>query len=383
MQINDNNMVTMYIIEKISKLDSKIRPLVNNTIPFPINTFIYSYARKYFINLFARTSIKPIFIPSEFNVKLWDITFNCSIFNAAGMFKKGEGYYTCANMGAGAYIAGTTTFTKRKGNNQKCIKHPFMAYPSSKSSSNWLGLPNPCHSYVANEIMKIEKIKQCPLGISVSEDPNTNDEMQKIKEVVEGIKLYDKAGVDFVEVNLSCPNVEHHKHTNCAIDIGMVDKLNYLADNFIKVSNRNIPLIVKYSNDISKEELFAVIDILIDLGFDGINIGNTSTKYEQYLPFIHPKDIYNYNKFTSTFGGGLSGEILKENSLFLCKLATEYINTKILSKEFNVIRTGGISSSEDIIASKNAGIKLNQWFSGFFEMFSKKGFDVYKGVFCI
>jgi dihydroorotate dehydrogenase len=368
----------MYIVEKISKLDSKYRHLINNLLPFPINSFFYSNARKLFIHLLDRTSIAPICIPDEFNVKLWDITFNCSVFNAAGMFKKGEGYYTCAKMGAGAYISGTTTYTKRKGNKKIGIKHPFIAYPNSKASSNWLGLPNPSHSYVANEIMKIEKINNCPVGVSVSENPDTTDEMQKIIEVVDGIKLYDKAGVDFIEINLSCPNVEHHKHSNCVIDIGMVNKLNYLSDNFLKVRNRNLPLIVKYSNDINEDELFAAIDILIDLGFDGINIGNTSIKYENYLPSIHPKDIHNYKRFTSTFGGGLSGEILKENSLYLSKIAVEHINKKSINREFNVIRTGGISTASDIIASKNAGVKLNQWFAGFFEMFSKNGFNVYK-----
>jgi dihydroorotate dehydrogenase len=364
----------MYIIEEISKLDSKCRPLINNLLPFPINSFVYSNARKWFINLFNRTNINPIYISDEFNVKLWDITFNCPIFNAAGMFKKGEGYYTCAKMGAGAYIAGTTTSTKRQGNKKKGIKHPFMPYPNSKSSSNWLGLPNPGHLFVANEITKIEKIKKCPIGISISENPDTMD----IKEVVEGMKLYDKAGVDFIEINLSCPNVQYNKHTSQIIDIKTADKLNYLSNNFLRNRNRNIPLIVKYSNDINENELFAAIDILIDLQFDGINIGNTSTKYENYLPLIHPKDIHNYNRFTATFNGGLSGEILKENSLSLSKLAINYVNSKSLSKGFNVIRTGGISSAEDIVVSKKAGIKLNQWFAGFFEMFSKNGFNLYK-----
>ena len=361
----------MHIIEKTAKIDAKYRKLISNLLPFPVNSFFYSNARKLFINLLDKTNIASISIPDEFNVKLWDITFNCSIFNAAGMFKKGEGYYTCAKMGAGAYIAGTTTSAKRNGNKKNGVKHPFMPYPNSKASSNWLGLPNPGHLFVANKISKIEKIKKCPIGVSISENPDTDDEMQKIKEVVEGIKMYDKAGADFIEINLSCPNVKHNSSDS-------INKLVYLSDNFLKVRNRNLPLIAKYSNDINEDELFAAIDILIDLGFDGINIGNTSTKYENYFPLIHPKDIHNYKKFTSVFGGGLSGEILKENSLHLSKTAVEYINKKNIKKEFNVIRTGGISSAADIIASKQSGIKLNQWFSGFFEMFSKNGFKVYK-----
>jgi hypothetical protein len=198
-----------YILEAISKLDFRLRPIINNIVPFPINSYFYSNARKLFICLFANTNITPINIPNDANIKLWDINFNCPIFNAAGMFKKGEGYYVCAAMGAGAYIAGTTTYTQRNGNKKKGIKHPFMSYPYSKASSNWMGLPNQGHHFVANQISKIQKIKNCPIGISISESPETTDEMEKIKEVVEGIKLYEKANVDFIELNLSCPNVLH------------------------------------------------------------------------------------------------------------------------------------------------------------------------------
>jgi len=368
-----------HLIEKLAKLDANIRPILNNNIPFPINSFFYSNARKLFIYLFANTKITPISIPNT-PLKLWDIRFNCPIFNAAGMFKKGEGYYTCANMGAGAYIAGTTTYTKRNGNKKNGLKHPFMPYPYSRASSNWMGLPNPGYFYIANKISKIQKNKNCPIGISIAEDTGITNEIQKIKDIIGGIKLFEKAGVDFIELNLSCPNVSHDSHSTCIIDDITLDKLTYLSDHFLKKRNRNLPLIVKYSNDITAEELFTVLDILIDLGFDGINIGNTSTKYEYYFSSIKPEDINNYNRFTQFFGGGLSGDILKKNSLSLSKIAVEYINKINVSKEFNVIRTGGISSTEDIIASQQANIQLNQWFTGFFEMFCKYGFNSYKEI---
>ena len=367
-------------IERLAKIDAKYRPIINK-FPFPINSFFYSNARKIFVNLFSNAKINPIVIPDDFKIKLWDLDFNCGIFNAAGMFKRGEGYNVCAKMGAGGYIAGTTTFAKRIGNKKNGITHPFLPYSNSKSSSNWMGLPNPGHHFVANEISKIEKIKNCPIGISLSESPDIADGVRKIKEVVEGIKLYEKAGVDFIELNFSCPNVDNNQHNACVLDVETAEKLNYLSENFLKKRNRNLPVIAKYSNDITAKELFATIDVLVDLEFDGINIGNTSTKYDHYRSAIHSKDLHNYDKFTQTFGGGLSGEILKENSLHLCKLAAEYIDKKGVRKEFNVIRTGGISNSADIIASKNSGVKLNQWFAGFFEMFSMHGFNLYREIF--
>jgi dihydroorotate dehydrogenase len=370
-----------YIVEGLAKLDAQFRSVISNVVPFPVNSYFYSNARKLFIKLLTSTKINPISIPEHSHIKLWNIDFTCPIFNAAGMFKNGEGYYTCAKMGAGAYLAGTTTYTARTGNKKYGMKHPFIPYPYSKAYSNWMGLPNYGHSHVANKISKIQKFKNCAIGISIAENPVPKNELKTIKEVIEGIKLYEKAGVDFIEVNLSCPNVIHNTCSNSnVIDTATIDKLTYLSRNFLKQRNRNLPLLVKYSNDITDEELFAVIEILIDLGFDGINIGNTSTKYEHYLRSIHTKDISNYKKFTQTFGGGLSGKILKENSLHISKLAVEYINKKNINQEFNVIRTGGIETAEDIINSKNAGIKLNQWFSGFFDMFCRYGFNTYREI---
>lgn len=284
------------------------------------------------------------------------------------MFKNAEGYNTVSNMGAGAFLAGTTTFYKRAGNKKLGIKHPFIPYSNSFSSSNWMGLPNAGHQATAKIISNIPKVKLCPIGASLAESPETLDEIEKTKELIEGMIMYDKAGVDFIELNFSCPNVVQHSPADkmsltkakCDIDKTTVTKLSLLADKFLSKRQRNLPVIVKYSNDISPTELLQIIDLLIEMKFDGINIGNTSTKYEQHFTAIHPKDANIYHDFTTLFGGGLSGNVLTDNSLILCRLATQHIKSKALSQEFHCIRTGGISCKEDIIASQNAEIALNQ-----------------------
>jgi hypothetical protein len=49
--------------------------------------------------------------------------------------------------------------------------------------------------------------------------------------------------------------------------------------------------------------------------------------------------------------------------------------------EFHVIRTGGISSADDILLSEKSGISLNQWFTGYFEGFAAKGHRLYQMIF--
>jgi len=217
-----------------------------------------------------------------------------------------------------------------------------------------MGLPNLGHAAVAKKISQIQKINKCPIGASIAEDPNTIDEIKRIDEVIEGIILYEKAGADFIEINFSCPNVtEHHTKSDN-------NSIHLIYEKYIKKRSNFIPIIAKYSNDIQPDTITNTIDLLIDSGFSGINLGNTSTKYDQYLPLIDKKDTNNYHTFTKTFGGGLSGDILKQNSLSICTLASKYIKTKTLSKEFHCIRTGGISTKNDIISSQNEGIPINQ-----------------------
>ena len=125
------------------------------------------------------------------------------------------------------------------------------------------------------------------------------------------------------------------------------------------------------------------MDIIIELGFDGINFGNTSTDYLYCKNKLNPNDIKNFDYFVKNFGGGVSGYPLKEKSLLLASEAAIYINSKNLSKEFHVIRTGGIENINDLNESEKSGISLNQWFTGYFEAFSKYGHNLYNELFKI
>ncbi len=322
---------------------------------------------------------KPVKIAESKRRRLWDIEFNGCLFNAAGMFKNGGGYYICAAQGAAAYLAGTSTFNARTGNIKNKITHPFLPFPESHSALNWMGLPNDGHRVIAKRLSEIEKQRGCPVGVSIAADPEGN-EMESLKGVIEGLMIYDKAGVDFIELNESCPNVPHH---NDNADENFIKRLEYINKNYIKVKKRNIPVIVKFSVDINTVTLIKILDILIDLDFDGINIGNTSTDYGTNKAMIHSNEVEHYEYFINEYGGGVSGLPLKEKSLNLAATAIEYISTRNVPKEFHIIRTGGIETQADIVESRNAGILLNQWFTGYFEAFSQYGHKLYEKICCL
>jgi len=70
--------------------------------------------------------------------------------------------------------------------------------------------------------------------------------------------------------------------------------------------------------------------------------------YNYYSQFLKGREKQNFQYFTQKFGGGFSGELLKSRSLELCKIANHTLTQLNTKDEFIVIRTGGISTKEDI-----------------------------------
>ncbi|MDA3844334.1 MAG: hypothetical protein PF588_08220 [Candidatus Kapabacteria bacterium] len=365
--------------ELLSRIDSKFRPMMVQFLPANFYSYLYSNGRKSFINMLASEIPQNVIVPTRHSKILWDIEFQSNLFNAAGMFKKGEAYYTVAAQGAGAYLAGTTTARYRRGNEKKGILHPFASYPQSAAALNWMGLPNEGHEVVAKRISGLDKQAGCPIGVSIGSSPEDTG-LTALNGVLDGFRLYDKAGADFIELNESCPNVvhEHDNNSEGGLDSMLVERLEFISENFLSIRDRNLPVILKISTDTEKELIPLLINKLSELEFDGINIGNTSTDYESARTMIAPNEMKTFDYFTKTFGGGLSGRPLKKKSLELSALASEYISQSNIGREFHVIRTGGVENAGDLSRSEKAGVALNQWFTGYFDAFSLRGHKLYE-----
>ncbi|MDC1068377.1 hypothetical protein OAQ99_04385 [Candidatus Kapabacteria bacterium] len=364
-------------IEKLSKYESKIRPFINR-IGLSKTISFYSNQKKKFIKNFAddHFHFDPVMFDSK-SVILWDIKFNLPIFNAAGMFKHAESYYTVAKQGAGAWLSGTSTGLARAGNFKDGILHPFLPFPKSESAINWMGLPNQGHLSNAKRISKINKIANCPIGASLSYDSGI-DNLEAMDLMIEGLIAFSKAGVDFIEINESCPNVEEgHSLSNDSLDPSLIQRIETLNDRYLKTTTNKIPVIIKLSNDTDPELIQPVIDLLINNNFAGINLGNTSSKYQQRRELFNEKEAKQLDYFSSKFGGGISGNPVKNDSFNLSALAARYVDKKHLQTEFNIIRTGGITNAADINASRKENVKLFQWYTGYFSNFSKFGHNLY------
>lgn len=368
----------MSIIELLAKSEFALRT-ASSLLPPSLVVRAFTAGRNIFLPRFANDVPKRTYVPPpDQSVTAWGLHFRMPIWNAAGMFKKGYGYDMVAAQGAGAFVAGTTTSRARNGNVIRGIAWPSTQYPHSHSASNWMGLPNEGHAVVAARLRKVVTVPGCPLGASVSAEPGL-DAAQALPELIDGMQRYADAGVDYIELNESCPNVPGHGG-HAVLDEDLLRRLDVVASSFLATRTRRLPVVVKLSTDTSLDQLPALMQALVERSFDGVILGNTSIRYKALRELVHADDRKLYDYFTSTYGGGISGALLRTTSLESCSAAVRALADMRPKQEFHVIRCGGVASADDIAASAHAGVVLNQWYVGYFESFAARGHDVYRDI---
>lgn len=360
----------MTTAELLARLDARCRPFLVRWLPPRWSVAFYSWARQVGIRMIATSSSPELYAPPPTATRvLWGVRFRSPLFNAAGIFKHGEGYLLAYQQGAGAYLAGTTTAFPRLGNVRRGIAQPFLPYPRSGAASNWLGLPNPGHHAVAARIARLPRYDGFPIGASVALDPG-DDSTAALERLVEGMNRYADAGVDFFELNESCPNTGDDRRGMESL----IERLDYVAERFVRPAAK--PVVVKVSVDTDSTVIERFVLVLGHLGFAGITIGNTSTDYQQHRVAIAAPERRSYDYFVRTFGGGISGAPLRSSVLRLVEAARSAAAQ--LPAEFHIVAVGGIAGAEHLRAVLDAGASLAEWYTGYFERFAADGHALYR-----
>ncbi len=368
------------IAEEVAKLDYNfLRPAISK-MPSWISANFYSRGREIFLDyLLPNENFSgKAKISNEFSRTFWSMDFGNALGNAAGIFKDADKrlYDLTYRMGQGFFLGGTGTLFPRICNSKNFINHPFMPYNNSGAASNWLGLPGKGDFYNSKKVSEWKKHDGFPLGWSVMGNPGLEEGL-KLKSLVKSMNLYYSAGADFLEINESCPNTNEELSQSS----GLIERLSYVEKNFLNKRKRNFPVVVKFSNDTEIGVVSDLVKILCEKGFDGVNFGNTSTNYSLIRKTISEIDLKNFDYFTKSFGGGVSGKPLKKTSLDLCTEAVKAVECLKPSQEFPVIRTGGIEGIGDVELSGKQGIQLNEWYTGFLKAYAKNGNRVYQEMF--
>jgi dihydroorotate dehydrogenase len=155
---------------------------------------------------------------------------------------------------------------------------------------------------------------------------------------------------DYLVVNVSSPNTPGLR------DLQAVDKLRPLLTAVRRqadaVTSGHLPLLVKIAPDLTDDDVFAVADLAVDLGLDGIVATNTTIRRDGLRSA--PAEV------ETAGAGGLSGAPLKARALEVLRLLRGRVGP-----ELAIIAVGGIEDAADARARLDAGATLLQAYTAF------------------
>lgn len=361
--------------ETLAHWEARLRPLLV-ALPAPLAVALYSAGRRRFLARLTAERPAPRLPPPELARTLWGLPFRSPLGNAAGMFKNGLGYELAVDQGAGYFLAGTSTPEPRAGNRGRWARQPFAPYPRSGAASNWLGLPNDGDEAVAARLARLTPVPGVPIGASLAACPRLAGDAGT-DSLLAGLAAYDRAGVAFVEINESCPNTAEGRPQ----ESDLARRLERISEAFLRRRRRRLPVVVKFSVDTEPEQVPELVDLLADLGFDGVDFGNTSTAYAALAGELAPAERRLFAHFTARYGGGVSGRPLAARSLELVRRAAGHLAERPPAHEMHVVRTGGVDSAAEVAAGQAAGAALCGWYTGYFEAFARHGHGLYVALY--
>ncbi len=189
---------------------------------------------------------------------------------------------------------------------------------------------------VSSEIKKLGL-----LGINIGPNKDSSD---RLNDYLIGLKtFYDDA--DYITINISSPNTENLRTFHEG------DKLQDLLKSIMeekKNLNSNIPIAVKVSPDISKDQVSQISEILLECEIKAIIVSNTSEANRDKL-----SNIQRHQK------GGLSGKPIEKKSNILIN---EFY--KLLKGKIKIIGVGGVDSGQSAYDKFVAGADFVQLYTG-------------------
>jgi len=281
------------------------------------------------------------------SVDRFGISFPNPVGLAAGFDKNGIALDGLAAIGFGFIEAGTVTMHPQPGNPRPRL----FRLPEDRALINRAGFNNEGAAAFAKRLAK--RKPNCVLGVSIGKSKIASLD-QATEDYLSSFELIYRVA-DYVAINVSSPNTSQLR------ELQQADQLSSLL---IAVQKRNrelqqvhqrprpIPLLVKLSPDMSREQLEMSVDVLVRLKIDGIIATNTTTSRD---------DLSTPGARVAAVGeGGLSGAPLRAKSTQTIKDVYQLTKGRI-----PIIGVGGIFTAEDAWEKIAAGASLVQLYTGF------------------
>jgi len=198
--------------------------------------------------------------------------------------------------------------------------------------------------------------KQFPIGVSIMGHPAKSGP-EKLEGVLECVRRSIPLA-DFIEINESCPNV---KHASTSDELAArLKEITKVRDDLAKQTGRRVPILVKVA-DVG--DASTTVRLMSKSGIDGLISVNTQRDYDSFELPVGDRKLLEF--YTEKYGGGLSGQPIKQRALDQVSAVVAAVRAQKLGSKFTVIHVGGIGSAQDVQSSRGTGAQLRQWYTGY------------------
>jgi len=284
-------------------------------------------------------------------VELFGLKFPNRVGLAAGMDKDGEFCRTIEALGFGHSEVGTVTPEGQPGNPRpRLFRYPEYGALVNRMGFNNHGADKMCQA-LSKRYPKGER--GIPVGVNIGKAKTTPLDRAVEDYLACFLKLAEQA--DYFTVNISSPNTQGLR--DLQTESYLRELLQAIREenrsHAKKLGRKAHPLLLKIAPDLSFKEIDVILEVLLDLEFDGIIATNSTIQRPEGFP----------DRET----GGLSG------GAFLRKRSTDVINYiyRATSGKLPIIGVGGIDSPEAAGEKLDAGASMVQIYTGW----------VYRGPF--
>ncbi|WP_276273708.1 quinone-dependent dihydroorotate dehydrogenase [Haloarcula litorea] len=257
-------------------------------------------------------------------------TFDNPVGVAAGFDKNATVPSALAALGFGFAEVGGVTAEPQTGN----ARPRMFRLREDEGIVNRMGLNNDGAAVVGERLAAADPPFPVGVNIAKTEHVDTAGAPADYRETYERVA----AGGDFFVVNVSCPNSEGFEELQNRDAMAAI--LGELQD------AGAAPLLVKLSPDLPAPAVEDALDLVTELGLDGVVATNTTTD--------RPEGLRSPN---ASERGGLSGKPIERRATEMVRFVAERVDVP-------VVGVGGVFTAEDAYRKIRAGASLVQLYTG-------------------
>ncbi|PIR33696.1 MAG: dihydroorotate dehydrogenase (quinone) [Alphaproteobacteria bacterium CG11_big_fil_rev_8_21_14_0_20_44_7] len=262
------------------------------------------------------------------------LKFKNPIGMAAGFDKNAQAIEGLFNLGFGFVEVGTVTPKPQSGN----PKPRIFRLSRDKAIINRLGFNNLGIDAFLKNVKSANKTGI--LGINIGANKDTENFIEDYEKLIPKICKY----ADYITINISSPNTpglrELQKQEQIKLLVQAVKSLR-------NEQKKKPPLLVKIAPDLNETEVYAITDILLENGIDGVIATNTT---------ISRPNLKSKNQAQQ---GGLSGAPLRDASTEIVRKIHSHSEGRL-----PIIAVGGVFTARDVLEKLEAGASLVQIYTG-------------------